>query len=60
MPDTIILDSCIIAAIFLPETITGKAIDAAANHTCITVDLAYNEIAHVAWKRVVQGEMIRR
>jgi hypothetical protein len=24
MPDTIILDSCIIAAIFLPETITVK------------------------------------
>jgi len=55
MPDKIVLDSCIIAAIFLPETITGKAIDAAADHTCITVDLAYTEVANAAWKRVVHA-----
>ena len=55
MHDKIVLDSCIIAAIFLPETISGKAIDAAADHTCITVDLAYTEVANAAWKRTVHG-----
>lgn len=55
MPDKIIIDSCIIAAIFLPEQITGKAIDAAADHSCITVDLAYTEVANAAWKRVLHA-----
>lgn len=55
MSDKIILDSCIIAAIFLPELITGKAIEAAADHTCITVDLAYTEVANAAWKRVLHA-----
>ncbi|MDP3565424.1 MAG: type II toxin-antitoxin system VapC family toxin [Methanoregula sp.] len=63
MHDKIILDSCVIAAIFLPETMTGKAIDAAAGHTCITVDLAYTEVSTAAWKRVVHAgndpELIR-
>lgn len=55
MHDKIVLDSCVIAAIFFAETITGKTIDAVANHTCITVDLAYTEVANVAWKRVVHA-----
>jgi predicted nucleic acid-binding protein len=55
MHDKIVLDSCVIAAIFFAETITGKAIDAAADHTCITVDLAYTEVANAAWKRVVHA-----
>jgi predicted nucleic acid-binding protein len=55
MHDKIVLDSCVIAAIFLPETITGKAIDAAAEHDCITVDLAYTEVANAAWKRAVHA-----
>jgi predicted nucleic acid-binding protein len=55
MHDKIVLDSCVIAAIFLPETITGKAIDAAADHDCITVDLAYTEVANAAWKRAVHA-----
>jgi hypothetical protein len=42
MNDKIILDSCIIAAIFMPETIISKTIDIVADHDCITVDLAYN------------------
>jgi hypothetical protein len=53
MHDKITLDSCIIAAIFLPETITRKAIDIAVDHDCVTVDLAYTEVANVAWKRAV-------
>jgi len=55
MHDKIVLDSCIIAAIFLPETISGKAIDAAADHDCITVDLACTEVANAAWKRAVHA-----
>jgi predicted nucleic acid-binding protein len=55
MHDKIVLDSCVIAAIFLPEAITGKAIDAAADHDCITVDLAYTEVANAAWKRAVHA-----
>ena len=55
MHDNIVLDSCIIAAIFLPETITGKAIEAAADHSCVTVDLAFTEVANAAWKRAVHA-----
>ena len=55
MYDKVVLDSCIIAAIFLPETITGKAIDAAADNACITVDLACTEVANAAWKRAVHA-----
>ena len=53
MHDKVILDSCIIAAIFLPEPITSKAIDITAEHTCITIDLAYTEVANAAWKRAL-------
>jgi predicted nucleic acid-binding protein len=53
MHDKIVMDSCIIAAIFLPEAITDKAIEAAVDHDCITVDLAYTEVANAAWKRAV-------
>ena len=55
MHDKIVLDSCVIAAIFLPETITGKAIDAAADRSCVTVDLAFTEVANAAWKRAVHA-----
>ena len=53
--DKVVLDSCIIAAIFLPETITGKAIETAADNACITVDLACTEVANAAWKRAVHA-----
>jgi predicted nucleic acid-binding protein len=52
MPDSVVLDSCIIAAVFFPEGITEKAIEIAESHDCTTVDLAYVEVANVAWKRV--------
>ena len=55
MYDKVVLDSCIIAAIFLPETITGKAIDVAAENACITVDFACTEVANTAWKRAVHA-----
>ncbi|MCK9580333.1 MAG: type II toxin-antitoxin system VapC family toxin [Methanoregula sp.] len=51
MHDNVVLDSSIIAAIFFPEKISGKSLEIAENHDCITVDLAYAEVANVAWKR---------
>jgi predicted nucleic acid-binding protein len=51
MHDNIVLDSSIIAAIFFPEKISGKSLTIAEIHDCITVDLAYAEVANVAWKR---------
>ncbi|MEN6610980.1 MAG: type II toxin-antitoxin system VapC family toxin [Methanoregulaceae archaeon] len=55
MHGNVILDSSIIAAIFFPEKITEKAIEIAERHDCITVDLAYAEVANVAWKRVTHS-----
>jgi len=52
MHDNVVLDSSIIAAIFFPEKITGKSLAIAESHDCITVDLAYAEVANVAWKRI--------
>lgn len=52
MHDNVVLDSSIIAAIFFPEKISGKSLAIAENHDCITVDLAYAEVANVAWKRI--------
>jgi len=52
MHDSVVLDSSIIAAIFFPEKITGKSLAIAESHDCITVDLAYTEVANVAWKRI--------
>lgn len=51
MHDNVVLDSSIIAAIFFPEKISGKALTIAERHDCTTVDLAYTEVANVAWKR---------
>ena len=53
MPDRVILDSSVIAAIFFKEESSEKAERAAANYQLITVDLAIAEVANVAWKRVV-------
>lgn len=52
MHDNVVLDSGIIAAIFFLEKISGKSLDIAESHDCTTVDLAYAEVANVAWKRV--------
>ena len=53
MPDRVILDSSVIAAIFFKEDSSGKAERAAANYELITVDLALAEVANVAWKRAM-------
>lgn len=56
MRDDAVLDSSVIAAIFFPEKITEKACAVAENHDCITVDLAYAEVANVAWKITVRSQ----
>ena len=53
MPDRVILDSGVIAAIFFKEESSEKAERVAENYKLITVDLAIAEVANVAWKRVV-------
>lgn len=55
MPDRVVLDSSVIAALFFPEEITEKAIGIAEDSECSTVDFACAEVGNVAWKRVVHG-----
>ncbi len=50
--DKVILDSGVIAAIFFKEDTSEKAERVAETHSLITLDLAYVEVANVAWKRV--------
>jgi predicted nucleic acid-binding protein len=49
----VILDSSIIAAIFFKEEASEKAEKAVGDRELITLDLAFVEVANVAWKRVV-------
>jgi Predicted nucleic acid-binding protein, contains PIN domain len=53
MPDRVILDTSVIAAIFFKEDSSERAETAADNYKLITVDLAIAEVANVAWKRVM-------
>ncbi len=53
MPDRVILDSSVIAAIFFKEDASERAERVAENYKLITVDLAIAEVANVAWKRAV-------
>lgn len=53
MPGKIVLDSSVIAAVFFPEAITGRAIEIVEQSEGITTDLALAETANVAWKRTV-------
>ena len=53
MPDKAIADSSLIAAIFFKEESSERAEKAAENYKLITVNLAFSEVANVAWKRVV-------
>lgn len=49
----VILDSGIIAAIFFKEEASERAEKAVEDRDLITLDLAFVEVANVAWKRVV-------
>lgn len=48
----VILDSGVIAAIFFKEAVSEKAEKVVHGHDLITLDLAFVEVANVAWKRV--------
>ena len=62
MPDEMVLDSSVIAAIFFNEDASMRARDAAAKSDLITLDLAIAEFGNVARKQVVLcgGIKIRR
>jgi len=53
MPDEVILDSSVIAAMFFKEDASIRALDAAAKSDLITLDLAIAEVGNVARKQVV-------
>ena len=53
MPDEVVLDSSVIAAMFFKEDASMRALDAAAKSDLITLDLAIAEVGNVAWKLVV-------
>lgn len=52
MPDSCILDSSIIAAIFFREKASTKAVKLVQDKNLYTVNLARAEVANVAWKRI--------
>ena len=52
MPDRVILDSSVIAAIFFKKEFSERAERVAEINKLITVDLAMVEVANVAYKRV--------
>ena len=52
MPDKVVLDSSVIAAMFFREDASTRAIEAAAKSDLITLDLAIAEVGNVAWKQV--------
>lgn len=49
----VILDSGVVAAIFFKEEASERAEKAVEDRDLITLDLAFVEVANVAWKRVV-------
>ena len=53
MRDSVILDSSVIAAIFFKEEASERAEEALGDYKLITVSIAIEEVANVAWKRVV-------
>jgi predicted nucleic acid-binding protein len=53
MPDKVLVDSSVIAAIFFKEAASSRAERVLTECTVLTVDLALAEVANVAWKRVV-------
>ena len=53
MRDRVILDSSVIAAIFFKEEASERVEEALRDYKLITVNIAIEEVANVAWKRVV-------
>jgi predicted nucleic acid-binding protein len=52
MPDKVVLDSSVIAAMFFKEDASTRALEVAAKSDLITLDLAIAEVGNVAWKQV--------
>ncbi len=53
MPDRVVLDTCIIFAIYFKEEASSRAKKVASENDPITVDLAFAEAGNAAWKRIV-------
>lgn len=53
MPDRVVLDSSVIAAVFFEEEASERAERVAEDYELVTVDVAVAEVANVAWKRVI-------
>lgn len=51
MPDNVILDSSVIAALFFRDIASEKASDAIAEKDLMALDLSMAEVGNVAWKR---------
>ena len=49
MPDEVVLDSSVIAAMFFKGDASTRALEAAAKSDLITLDLAIVEFGNVAW-----------
>jgi predicted nucleic acid-binding protein len=55
MPDKVVLDSNITAAMFFKEDASRRALEAVAGCDAITLDYASAEVGNVAWKQAVQS-----
>lgn len=61
MPDSAVLDSSVIAAMFFKEPASPRALRCAAECEPLTLDLAAAEVGNVAWKQVIiSGESRER
>jgi predicted nucleic acid-binding protein len=57
MPDRLVLDSSVIAAMFFKEEASQRALNAVAAPDLVTLDIAVAEVGNVAWKQVeLSGE----
>jgi predicted nucleic acid-binding protein len=52
MPDKVVLDSSVIAAMFFREEASHRVLKELSDYFAITVDLAIAELGNVAWKQV--------
>ena len=53
MPDRVVLDSSILAAMFFKEESSSRALKRVAECDPVTLNLAIAEVGNVAWKQVV-------
>jgi predicted nucleic acid-binding protein len=53
MPDRVVLDSNVLAAMFFKEDASQRALKAVTEPDLITLDLSVAEVGNVAWKLVI-------